>query len=143
MPYDRRECLGIVGIHPEKRFVPPQHFHRDIQLSQGIHNPLRHFVVDVRVDRQEHCVGDLAGRDTQRHSRPHSELAGRVRGCRHHASFGWVATPTDHHRLSGKVGVTKYFDGSKELVEVDVQDPTHIVHATVGIGPTNPILSPA
>ena len=75
------------------------------------------------VDRQEHRVGALAGRDPQRHAGADAELAGLVRRRRHHAALGRVAATADDDRQPRQLGAAQHLDRRDELVEVDVQHP--------------------
>ena len=76
--------VAVALARPEERLVPAEHLdhHRHaapLEDAQRVHHLGRRRVVGRRVDRQEHRVRALAGRDPQRHAGADAELAGLVR----------------------------------------------------------------
>ena len=93
-----RVRLGVVGLDADERLVPAEHLHG----RPGLRAKRRHHLVGCRVvglvvDRQDHRLGRLAGRDAQRHARADAELASLVRRRRDHGALGRVAPAADDH----------------------------------------------
>ena len=124
----RRVLVAGSGAGGQERLVPAQDVDDDLaaaplERAERAHHRGRGLVVRLPVDRQEHRVRALAGRDPQRHAGADAVLPRFVRRGRHHAALGRVAVAADDHRQAGELGPAQHLDRGDELVEVHVQDP--------------------